>query len=91
MTLLPEPEPEPFFAPVISADDHLLEPYDLFTNRVPIAMREAVPHVHLDADGLPWWIIDEARVQNFVLNGAVGRPMSEWTSPLSAMRSSGPG
>jgi predicted TIM-barrel fold metal-dependent hydrolase len=78
MTLLPEPEPEPFFAPVISADDHVLEPYDLFTTRVPRAMRGVVPHVQLDGDGVPWWIIDNARVQNFVLNGAVGRPMAEW-------------
>lgn len=78
MTFLPEPGPEEWFAPVISADDHVLEPFDLFTSRVAPRHRAGVPTVELDGEGVPWWIIGDVRQQVFVLNGAVGRPMSEW-------------
>ena len=78
MTFLPEPGPEEWFSPVISADDHVLEPFDLFTGRVAQRHRAGVPTVELDGEGVPWWIIGDVRQQVFVLNGAVGRPMSEW-------------
>ena len=38
--LLPDPEPRPIIVPVISVDDHLIEPHDLFVGRVPAALAE---------------------------------------------------
>lgn len=78
MTFLPEPHPEELWCPIISTDDHVLEPYDLFTKRVPSRMREEVPYVVVDDQGVPAWIINGRPEPVAVLNGAVGRPISEW-------------
>ena len=40
VTLLPDPEPRPIRVPVISVDDHLIEPADLFEGRMPAAMAD---------------------------------------------------
>ena len=37
--LLPDPEPRPIRVPIISVDDHLIEPPDLFEGRMPRAPR----------------------------------------------------
>ncbi len=39
-TLLPDPEPRAVRVPVISVDDHLIEPPDLFEGRLPAALQE---------------------------------------------------
>jgi predicted TIM-barrel fold metal-dependent hydrolase len=79
MSFLPEPEPEPLFSPVISADDHVLEPFDVFVSRVPSRHKDDAPHVILDEDGVPYWLVgNDVRQEVNVLNGAVGRPISEW-------------
>ena len=62
-TFIPEPDPETLFCPIISVDDHALEPADTFTSRVPEKLRDAVPRVEVDDDGLPWWIIDGGQAQ----------------------------
>jgi predicted TIM-barrel fold metal-dependent hydrolase len=78
VTLLDDPEPEPLFCPIISADDHLLEPPDLFVDRLPRSLAGRAPYVTVDPDGFQWWIVEGARVPNLMLNGASGRPISEW-------------
>src|SRR5215211_4710335 len=81
-TFLPEPDPEPLFCPIVSADDHVLEPADVFSRRMPRALVDAAPHVVYDADDAAYWQIDDLRMPNVILNGAVGRPFEEWdTSP----------
>ena len=40
VTLLPDPEPRPVRVPVISVDDHLIEPRDLFEGRLPAALQD---------------------------------------------------
>ncbi len=77
-TFIPEPDPETLFCPIISVDDHALEPADTFTSRVSEKLRDAVPRVEVDDDGLPWWIIDGRPSPMMMLNGAAGRPASEW-------------
>ena len=78
VTLLDDPEPEPLFCPIISADDHLLEPPHLFADRLPSRLAEQAPYVTVDSDGFQWWIVEGQRVPNLLLNGASGRPISEW-------------
>jgi predicted TIM-barrel fold metal-dependent hydrolase len=78
VTLLDDPEPEPLFCPIISADDHLLEPPHLFVDRLPSRLAEQAPYVTVDSDGFQWWIVEGQRVPNLLLNGASGRPISEW-------------
>jgi predicted TIM-barrel fold metal-dependent hydrolase len=78
VTFLPEPDSEPLFCPVISVDDHLLEPLDVFEDRLPRKYAESGPRVEFDQEGCPWWIVDGDRAPVLLANGAVGRPISEW-------------
>jgi predicted TIM-barrel fold metal-dependent hydrolase len=78
-TLLPDPEPGPVWCPIISVDDHVLEPADLFEQRVPARFRDVVPRVEYDDDRVPFWVIDGVRHPIIVANGAVGRPAREKT------------
>jgi predicted TIM-barrel fold metal-dependent hydrolase len=80
VTLLPEPDPSPPFCPIISVDDHYLEPRDLFTARVPGRLRDEVPRMEDDNEGVPWWVFDDRRVPIRVGDAAAGRPVSEWSS-----------
>src|SRR5438552_7673470 len=78
-TFLPEPEVEELFCPIISVDDHLLEPVDLFQRHLPASFRDDGPYVVYDDENVPAWIIDGVRVTVGVANGAAGRPKDEWT------------
>ena len=39
--------------PIISVDDHLIEPPDLFEGRMPSALADRAPRIVEDADGTP--------------------------------------
>ncbi len=77
VTFLPEPEPRPRFAPIISSDDHVVEPPHVFESRVPAKMKELVPHIVENADGTQEWIYGERRDANLGLSAVVGRPIEE--------------
>lgn len=45
--------------PVISSDDHVFEPADLWTSRLDKPFRDRAPHViHRDEDDTDWWVCD---------------------------------
>jgi predicted TIM-barrel fold metal-dependent hydrolase len=75
LTLLPDPEPGELWCPVISVDDHVLEPPTLF-DRVPAKHRDQAPRL-VDSDGLPAWDINGKLHYLAGTNGAVGRPQHE--------------
>jgi predicted TIM-barrel fold metal-dependent hydrolase len=77
-SLLPDPSPRELWCPIISADDHVLEPPDLFAGRVPSTMSDQTPTVVHDAEGVPYWLIDDRRFGITTGNGASGRPTTEW-------------
>ncbi|MGE0304360.1 MAG: amidohydrolase family protein [Acidimicrobiia bacterium] len=80
ITYLPEPEPRELWSPIISVDDHVLEPADLFLRRLPSRFIDAAPHVEEDEDGVPYWVIGDFREpMRMTTCGAVGRPMEEWS------------
>jgi predicted TIM-barrel fold metal-dependent hydrolase len=79
-TLLPEPVAEELWCPVISVDDHVLEPGDLFTSRVSPKFASAVPHQVVTEDLVPYWEIEDERYPITPTNGASGRPKREWNS-----------
>jgi hypothetical protein len=55
MSLLPDPEPRARRFTVISVDDHLIEPPDLFEGRMPAALVDQAPHVvELDGGNQAW-------------------------------------
>lgn len=78
VTFIDEPEPERILCPIISADDHALEPADMFSKRVPAKFSDRVPYLGPGEDGAPWWVIGDAQVPILLTNGASGRPMDEW-------------
>ena len=79
VTFLPEPEPRELYLPIISVDDHLMEPADTFRSRVPDRLREAVPHME-SVDGIPHWNIDGRIEAVTMVNAVSGRPVDEWYS-----------
>ncbi len=78
VTFIPEPGPEELFAPIVSVDDHVLEPPTLFEGRLPARFADAGPRVEHDDEGVPWWIIDGRRLPILFANGAAGRVLEEW-------------
>jgi predicted TIM-barrel fold metal-dependent hydrolase len=43
---------------VVDADTHIVESGDLWTSRVPAALRDRVPHVEPNAEGAPTWVME---------------------------------
>jgi hypothetical protein len=52
--LLPDPEPRHIRVPIISVDDHLIEPRDLFEGRLPAHLTDKAPRV-IELDGREAW------------------------------------
>jgi predicted TIM-barrel fold metal-dependent hydrolase len=65
--------------PIISVDDHLIEPPDLFEDRLPSALQEGAPRIVEDDDGNQCWIFESHRYPNVGLNAVVGRPREQWS------------
>jgi len=76
VTFLPEPERRPRRFTIISVDDHVVEPPDLFEGRLPSRFVERGPRVIEDADGRQQWHYEGTR-PSVGLNAVVGRPLSE--------------
>jgi predicted TIM-barrel fold metal-dependent hydrolase len=80
VTFIPEPDREPLFCPIISVDDHALEPSDMFEGRLPARFADRAPRVEIGDMDAPWWVIDGKRIPILLANGTCGREMSEWGS-----------
>jgi predicted TIM-barrel fold metal-dependent hydrolase len=78
-TLLPDPAPRDIVVPIISVDDHLIEPPDLFEGRLPAALQDQAPHIIEEANGSQCWLFEGNRYPNVGLNAVVGRPQEEWS------------
>jgi predicted TIM-barrel fold metal-dependent hydrolase len=78
VTFIPEPRAEPLFCPIVSVDDHALEPAHAFEGRLPAKLADRAPHVELDDEGVPWWVFETARMPILFANGAAGRSLEEW-------------
>ena len=55
---------------VISVDDHLVEPADVFTKRVPSRLKEKVPHIR-DVNGTPMWFVEDTQIAGVSSNAGV--------------------
>ncbi|MGW0177147.1 amidohydrolase family protein [Rhodococcus sp. NPDC003322] len=79
-TFLSDPAPRELWCPLVSVDDHVLEPADIFTSRTSSRYRDLVPTVVPDQHGIPYWHIDGDRIpMRLTMCGAVGRPIEEWS------------
>ena len=77
--LLPDPLPRPIRVPIISVDDHLIEPPDMFDGRVPRSMADRAPHVEENEDGTQHWLYEGRSYPNVGLNAVAGRTKESWS------------
>ena len=64
---------------LVSVDDHLIEPPDLFDGRMPGRLADAAPRVVTDPNGRQVWEYEGNTYPNVGLNAVVGRPRDEWS------------
>ncbi len=89
--LLPDPEPRPIRVPIISVDDHLIEPPDLFEGRMPAHLVDAAPRIVENDDGSQAWLYEERLYPNVALNAVVGRRRDTWSMDPSRFDEMRPG
>ncbi len=79
VTLLPDPPQAKRHFPVISADDHLIEPAGMFEGRVPAKFADLAPRIVVGDDGSESWLYDGQVNPNVGLAAVAGRPIEECT------------
>ena len=77
-SLLPDPEPRPIRHTLISVDDHLVEPADMFIGRLPMRHQVLAPKVVETSDGHEVWEFDGRVHFQVGLNAVVGRDRRDW-------------
>jgi hypothetical protein len=63
---------------LVSVDDHVVEPPDLFEGHLPERWQEAAPRVIHKDDGTDVWLYDGHELPNVGLNAVAGRPPEEY-------------
>ncbi len=71
--LLPDPEPRPVHYTVISVDDHLVEPPDMFEGRLPSRFADLAPKIIENDQGHQVWEFDGAVYTQVGMNAVAGR------------------
>ena len=61
-----------------SVDDHIVEPADVWSSRVPAKYRDAAPHV-VEDNGREVWVFEDRRTLTMGLNAVAGKPRDQWT------------
>src|SRR5262245_1696354 len=59
---------------LVSVDDHICEPADMFEAHVPAKYRDSMPRVVDEADGSQQWFYGDLRGRNLGLNAVAGKP-----------------
>lgn len=70
--------PHPNDLILISVDDHLVEPPDMFDGRLPSRYRDRAPRVIVNDAGNEMWLFEGTEIPNFGLNAVSGRPEEEY-------------
>jgi predicted TIM-barrel fold metal-dependent hydrolase len=67
---------------LFSVDDHIVEPADVWTARLPTKFQEKGPHV-IEADGRQFWVYEDQRSATMGLNALAGKDPADWgTDPV---------
>ncbi|SEP20124.1 amidohydrolase family protein [Trujillonella endophytica] len=59
---------------LVSVDDHISEPADMFDAHVPAAYRDRAPRVVVQEDGTQQWFYGDLKGRNLGLNAVAGKP-----------------
>jgi predicted TIM-barrel fold metal-dependent hydrolase len=76
---------------MISVDDHLVEPPDLFEGRLPAKHQDQAPRVVRQDDGSDVWTFNGSVIPNVGLNAVAGRPKEEYGIEPTAFDEMRPG
>ena len=79
VTFLPEPDRAKRTYTVISVDDHIVEPPDMFEGRMPAKYVDRAPRIIETDDGKQTWVYDGNPFPNVGFNAVVGRPVAEFS------------
>lgn len=63
---------------LVSVDDHIVEPPDMFEGRLPKKYQDAAPTFITREDGTDAWVYGDEVVGNVALNAVAGRPKEEY-------------
>ena len=63
---------------LVSVDDHVVEPPDLFAGRVPAKYEDQAPQFITRPDGTNAWVFEGQEATNVALNAVAGRPPEEY-------------
>ena len=63
---------------LVSVDDHVVEPPDLFEGHLPKSLMDKAPRVMKKDDGTEVWLYEGNEVPNIGLNAVSGRPPEEY-------------
>ncbi|MBJ7260895.1 MAG: amidohydrolase [Acidimicrobiia bacterium] len=63
---------------IVSVDDHVVEPPDMFTRHLPAKYAELAPRVIRKEDGTDVWDFQGIEIPNIGLNAVIGRPRDEY-------------
>ena len=63
---------------LVSVDDHVVEPPDVFEKHLPAKYRDIAPRVEHRADGTDVWKFLDIHIPNVGLNAVTGRPPEEF-------------
>ena len=63
---------------LISTDDHIIEPPDVFKNHIASRWQESAPHMVRRADGSDVWLYEGVELTTLALNAVAGWPVDEW-------------
>jgi predicted TIM-barrel fold metal-dependent hydrolase len=66
---------------LFSVDDHIVEPADLWSSRVPAKYRDVAPHVIVE-DGREYWEWEDKRSHTMGLNAVAGKPENWVKDPV---------
>ena len=79
VTFLPEPDRAERAFPIVSVDDHIVEPPTTFEGRFPAKLADRAPRVVETDDGGEVWLFEGEVLPNVGFNAVVGRPVMEYS------------
>src|SRR3954447_6450837 len=63
---------------LVSVDDHLVEPPDMFDAHIPAKYKDDVPKLIQREEGTDAWVFEGQEATNVGLNAVAGRPPDEY-------------
>jgi hypothetical protein len=76
---------------LISVDDHIAEPADMFDAHVPAKYKQHAPRVVVEPDGVEQWYYGDIRGRNLGLNAVAGKPREFYNIDASSYEQMRPG